>query len=217
MIDLGNGYVIVQTSPANFDLRQKYMGIRKGVETECLRTISHHPVIEDAIKRVSELMRSVSDGRTSETLDGYLSRIKEVNKRLAESVNHSMMQRFYVYVPEGNGKVVDPHPIVELIPVGRDNAISRQDLLSRCISAGITSSDRTMRELITKARMDFVILNLSNGKGYYRLDSSIKASLEEMQDLQRYIRQEESRAKVTFKNISMARKLYEDYKAERIT
>lgn len=217
MIDLGNGYVIVQTSPANFDLRQKYMGIRKGVETECLRTISHHPDMESAIKGASKVLNVQSDAKSYETLQEYAARIEKVNESLVECVHNSMMKKFYVYVPVGNGKTVDPHPIVELIPVGRDNAISRQDLLSRCISAGITSSDRTMRELITKARMDFVILNLSNGKGYYRLDSSIKASLEEMQDLQRYIRQEESRAKVTFKNISMARKLYEDYKAERIT
>ena len=217
MIELGNGYVIVQTGQVNFDLKQKYIGIRKGVETECMRLVSHHPSIEAAIKRVSELVRGMSDSKASETLDEYLNRMKEENKRLAESFSHSMMQRFYVYVPEGNGIIVDPHPIVDLIPVGREYAISRNELLKKCTAAGVTNSDRTMRELITKARTDFVILNLSNGKGYYRLDSSIKASLEEMQDLQRYIRQEESRAKVTFKNISMARKLYEDYKAERIT
>ena len=35
-------------------------------------------------------------------------------------------------------------------------------------------------------------------------------------DLKRYIRQEEKRAKSTFKNLAMAKKLYEDYKHGRI-
>ncbi|MBE5867957.1 MAG: hypothetical protein E7293_03235 [Lachnospiraceae bacterium] len=219
MIDLENGYVIVQTSANNFSLKQKYMGMRKGVETECLRLISHHGSVEDAIKSVSGLLQGCFGNEQRETLDGYLNRIESANTRLAESVSNSLMQRFYVYVPKGNGQSVDPHPIVNLIPVGRNNAISRKELLDACVTAGLVNSnksDRAMRDLIKKARMDFVILNLSNGKGYYRLDSGIKASLEEIQDLQRYIRQEESRAKATFKNISMAKKLYEDYMAERI-
>ncbi len=219
MIDLENGYVIVQTSASNFSLKQKYMGMRKGVETECLRLISHHGSVEDAIKSVSGLLQGCLGNDQRETLDQFVNRIESANTSLAESVSNSLMQRFYIYTPKAIGVSTEPHSIVNLIPVGRSNAISRKELLRACVTAGLVKSekdDRAMWGLIKKARMDYVILNLSNGKGYYRLDSGIKASREEIQDLQRYIRQEESRAKATFKNISMAKKLYEDYMAERI-
>ena len=59
--------------------------------------------------------------------------------------------------------------------------------------------------------MDYVILKNSDSHGYYR------PSLEDMQDLQRYIRQEEKRAKSTFRNIQRAKALYDDYIHERVT
>lgn len=111
--------------------------------------------------------------------------------------------------------------IVEFIPTGRDNAISRKILTQLCIKNGLIDvrtkdPDRRMRLLVEKARMDYTILNLSDGSGYYKLTSETKASLDELQDLQRYIRQEESRAKATFKNLSMAKSLYEDYRSDRL-
>lgn len=100
--------------------------------------------------------------------------------------------------------------IADLIPVGRENAIKREELLKSCIQNGIATNDRSMREEIANAKRDYVILNHSRGDGYYR------PSLEDMQDLQRYIRQEEKRAKSTFKNIKRAKALYEDYKHGRV-
>lgn len=104
--------------------------------------------------------------------------------------------------------------IISLIPVGRNSAIKRNELVKRCIEHGLVddnaNADRQMRLLIKQARIDFVILNLSDGNGYYR------PALDDAQDLQKYIRQEEKRAKQTFKNISLARKLYEDYAHGRI-
>lgn len=67
-----------------------------------------------------------------------------------------------------------------------------------------------MRNLIKIARRDYVILNLSNGKGYYRV------SKEDMEDLRRYIRQETNRGKEIFRNLTIAKKLYEDYKHDRL-
>ena len=67
-----------------------------------------------------------------------------------------------------------------------------------------------MRELISKARIDYTILNLSDGNGYYR------PSKDDLLDLQRYIKQEEKRAISTFKSLEMAKKLYEDYKSGRL-
>lgn len=107
--------------------------------------------------------------------------------------------------------------IAELIPLGRDNAISRRRLAQLCVENGLIDDsvyfkDRAMRKLIEKDRMDFVILNRrGNDGGYYR------PTHEDMLDLQRYIRQEEKRAIAIFRNIKMARALYEDYRHERIT
>jgi uncharacterized protein YecE (DUF72 family) len=123
------------------------------------------------------------------------------------------LNTFHIYQKSGTGKEITN--IADLIPVGRENAISRKSLVSLCIAHGliddsIRDKDRAMRLLVQKARIDYVILNLSNGHGYYRV------SREDMQDLQRYIRQEDKRAKAAFKNITMARALYEDFIHERM-
>jgi hypothetical protein len=127
------------------------------------------------------------------------------------------MEHFAVHTPKAT-----PTPpaisIIDLIPVGRDNAISRDYLVTLCVQKGLVdqklrpeSRDRAMRRLLEKERLDYTILNLSDGEGYYR------PSRDDLQDLQRYIRQEENRAKSTFRNISNAKALYEDYKRGRLT
>lgn len=123
------------------------------------------------------------------------------------------MEHFYINTPKGNEVNIE-HSIVDLIPIGRDNAISRKALLQLCIHNNIIEkssfADRKMRQLIEKARYDYTILNLSDGHGYYR------PSHDDLLDLQRYIRQEEKRAVSIFKNISNAKKMYEDFKFGRM-
>lgn len=123
------------------------------------------------------------------------------------------MNSFHIYQKQATGNPVIT--VADLIPVGRENAISRKALVALCESNGLIDSsvrdkDRATRKLIEKDRIDHVILNLSTGEGYYRV------SKDDMQDLQRYIRQEEKRAKASFKNIKMAKALYEDYKHGRM-
>lgn len=125
------------------------------------------------------------------------------------------MHRFNVYTKKVNTEREQTLSIADLIPIGRDNAISRKLLTDKCISAGlidknISDKDRAMRRLLEKARRDYTILNISDGNGYYRV------SREDLQDLQRYIKQEDNRAKAAFRNHALAKKLYEDYKAGRI-
>lgn len=125
------------------------------------------------------------------------------------------MQKFSMYTRKAKGEKNPELTIIDLIPVGRDNAISRQLLVEKCVNFGLVSvkaadKDRMMRRLLEKARLDCTILNISDGKGYYRV------SREDLQDLQRYIRQEDNRAKAAFRNHALAKKLYEDYKAGRI-
>ena len=126
------------------------------------------------------------------------------------------VHRFTCYVPQAKGKA-PAITIADLIPVGRDNAIRRDALRSLCVHHRLvasnisdTAQDREMRNLIKIARRDYVILNLSNGKGYYRV------SKEDMEDLRKYIRQETNRGKEIFRSLAMAKKLYEDYKHDRL-
>lgn len=103
--------------------------------------------------------------------------------------------------------------IIDLIPTGKENAISRPMLVARCQQIGLVtgsnySADVATRELIRKARIDYVILYNPDG-GYYR------PTHDEILELQRYIRMEERRATSIFKSIKKAKALYEDLLHER--
>lgn len=82
--------------------------------------------------------------------------------------------------------------ILDYIPKGRANAIPRARL--RYIT-GLT--DSKMRELIREARKDVPILNLQTGEGYYIPDNK--------EEVRRYIKQEEHRAKSIFANLRSAK------------
>ena len=102
---------------------------------------------------------------------------------------------------------------VLLIPEGKENAIKRSDLVKTCVDLGIVDgkdADRETRKLIQLARKDNVILNLSNGEGYYR------PSADDMDELARYIKQEDSRAIKAFANVKKAKALLEDMKFGRL-
>ena len=75
--------------------------------------------------------------------------------------------------------------IVDYIPSGKENAISRQQL------ERVTGlSDRDVREAISLARRNPVILNLSNGKGYFQ---PIQGEEDDL--VVKYFKQEDSRLK----------------------
>lgn len=85
--------------------------------------------------------------------------------------------------------------VLEFIPYGRENAIKRttlRDLL------GVT--DREMRNAIAQARKETPIINLQDGKGYYRP--------KDKQELSHYIFQEKARAEKILKNVNVACKEY---------
>lgn len=85
--------------------------------------------------------------------------------------------------------------ILEFIPYGRKNAIKRHTL-----SELTGLSDRDTRRLIEQARQETPIINLSDGNGYYRPDDK--------DDLEKYILQEQARAKKILKNIKSACEQY---------
>lgn len=88
--------------------------------------------------------------------------------------------------------------ILDYIPKGRANAVTRTAL---CLKTGF--GDRQVRDLIHYARREASILNLSDGKGYFRpdLDDPVERAM-----LAAYVRQEESRIKSTGWSLYGARK-----------
>ena len=84
--------------------------------------------------------------------------------------------------------------IVNYIPIGRDNAISRQGL---CIKTGL--SDRKVRNMIKMARRNIVILNIQDGSGYFL------PGVDDTALVRKFFKQEERRAKSIFWALKSAR------------
>ena len=73
--------------------------------------------------------------------------------------------------------------IEDYIPFGKENAVSRNYLVT---VTGFT--DRKVRYLISKARREHPIINLSDGTGYYR------PTIEEYIEAKHFYKQERCRA-----------------------
>ena len=73
--------------------------------------------------------------------------------------------------------------IENYIPFGKENAVSRKQLVN---VTGFT--DRKVRYLISKARREHPIINLSDGSGYYR------PTIEEYMEAKHFYKQERCRA-----------------------
>lgn len=105
--------------------------------------------------------------------------------------------------------------IIDLVPVGQDNAISRRTLTEKCVAYGLIDGkernpDRHMRRLLEKARETHVVINLSDGGGYFRPGEDDYEKLDE------YIHQEQRRLITLTKPLRYAEKLRQDMKAGRI-
>lgn len=82
--------------------------------------------------------------------------------------------------------------IVDYIPIGRENGISRKEL---CRRTNLT--DREVRRYISKARETTCICNMSDGAGYY--------IPRELAEVENFIRQESARARSIFRSLRGAR------------
>lgn len=106
---------------------------------------------------------------------------------------------------------------VGLFTPGKENAIKREDLVQRCVGAGLISEntkdkDRAMRNLVARVKVDYnvQITNDCDGEGYY-----IPTHKESLQ-LARNNRREDKRAVTTFRNNKGNKALSEDYRAGRL-
>lgn len=84
--------------------------------------------------------------------------------------------------------------ILDFIPVGKENAVERIELVKR---TGL--SDRDMRAGLEKAREKKIIINLSDGHGYFRPD---KNSPDDVRNVLHYAAQEESRKRSIEKHLA---------------
>ena len=125
------------------------------------------------------------------------------------------MDNFYIYQKKATGNSESEISIVDLIPVGKPNAIKREVLMLMCIEHGliaesIVDKDRKMRKLIEKAKLDYSITNDCDGAGYYH------PPREEQKQLSRNNKREDRRAIATFRGTKVSKALEADYKAGRM-
>ena len=88
--------------------------------------------------------------------------------------------------------------IVEYIPTGINNAISRKNL---CKATGM--SDRIVRRLVEEARRETIIISNNDGSGYWIYPENPTEREKEL--LCRFVKQQESRAKSIFYALYPAR------------
>lgn len=184
------------------------MGIRKGEPSLCSKIISHHRDVEDALKAYVERMQDCDEDREF-SLPEYIEEIKKCNNMTVENITG-----FLTEVEEEGAPLSEDFGIICLIPFGKENAISRSQLVRECISAGLVNegkgADRAMRSLIEKARFDYAISNNQDGKGYYR------PTKDDYDDLRRDIAREDKRARTIFATNRVKRALLEDFRTGRL-
>lgn len=100
--------------------------------------------------------------------------------------------------------------ISDLIPMGKANAIKREELLYKCKMLGLATNDRGMRKLIEDARKENCILNMQNGAGYFI------PTKDDLPELRHYVEQERDRSLTILSNLKMARNLLEDMEVGRL-
>lgn len=104
--------------------------------------------------------------------------------------------------------------IIDLIPIGKENAISRKMLTAKCVGCGliadsIKDKDRQMRHLIEIARKstNTAILNNSDGEGYFIPSDSLEDALA----ARSFVIQERKKAKEIVKGTYPALRVYNKY------
>ena len=206
-IKLNNGYFI-EKNINNVMLKQSYMGIRKGEPVVCSKIISHHSDINDAVKAYVARTQNIDEDREF-TLPEYVEEIKRSNERAVENITAYLNS-----VEETNRPRDEDEGIVTLIPFGKENAISRDDLTRQCVDAGLidegVSQDRAMRRLLAKARFDYAILNDQDGGGYYRPTKN------DYDELRKHLAREQKRARTLFASLKVESALLEDFRTGRI-
>lgn len=129
------------------------------------------------------------------------------------------METYFVNTPRAKG-IKRPDKVelfISLLGHGKENAIKRSDLVERCVGAGLIGKDakdkdRAMRNLISRAKMDFNIKITNDGKGEGYYIPTFRDSIQ----LAKNNKREDKKAVSIFRNNKGNKALQEDYKTERI-
>ena len=116
---------------------------------------------------------------------------------LQEMERHKWETGQYMNLPEVEESRMQ---IINYIPQGSANAISRKDLVAK---TGYT--DRKIRDLIEEARRETIIISNNDGSGYWLYPDNPTEREKEL--LERYVKQQESRAKSIFYALRPARQM----------
>lgn len=107
------------------------------------------------------------------------------------------------------GKKVNVEDIASVIPKGHKNARTLPELVDIFSVQGWLDGNadpfRETRRLIERTSYDYVIINLQDGKGYFR------PTKDDLDGFRQWIKQMESRRNKISKRISVGRGLFEDY------
>lgn len=213
--ELLNGYFIEQRKPDDFTLKKKYFGMRNGISTECEKIVSHHQSFESAAERFLGLFQCECLEDRLVTIPEYIKAIKQANSQALLSI-WQCQEEMEVSEQEETEEGSEP-PIVSLVPVGHENAIRRELLVSLCVANGLIdetlgeeAKDRAMRKLIKDVGGRNTIVNVGDGKGYFR------TTHDDMAFLKKFITSGDRRIKSSAKNLAPAKRLYSDYAAGRL-
>lgn len=100
---------------------------------------------------------------------------------------------------------------IDLIPIGKENKISRHTLISKfseVMNIPITSAEREFQRWLSEVRKNAVVI--SSGSGYYRPRKT------DVDDIEKYIAKEKHRMICVNQNLKYAEKYLADLKARRI-
>lgn len=121
-------------------------------------------------------------------------------------------------VAKGKPKVDKIEVFISFLPVGKENAIKRSELVEKCVEAGLINAsssavnqDRSMRKMMERAKIDYRIsvTNDGDGRGYYRPTPKDTISLSRNND------REDKKAISTFRSNKINKALEDDYKYGR--
>ena len=89
---------------------------------------------------------------------------------------------------------IDATRMAELIPYGHENGLTATDLCRL-----LNLDNRTVRELVAEVRKHELVLNLQDGKGYFKPDE------DDIDLVEHWVNQEKSRRRKISQNIALAR------------
>jgi len=173
--------------------------------------------IEKFAKEIYQQGRADERKKIIDELLSVKNRCDNCYSGFCESCNHNGEYALDGRIKYKRGKEIRMvTSIIDLIPLGFSNAISREELTRLCDEFGLiepdtVDKDRAMRQLMRKAKREVAILSRQFG-GYFRPDVN---NTEDVVEIRKYILREQKRAKSVFASLKKAYDLLEDCEHNR--